>query len=373
MSTSPTFLFFLMPEPKEQTRIECLSFIVLFCAFVTMIDVACALPGNSSYDDFNGLNTDSLYLSHENLSPREVTDWMDRMSGISSVPSNPDLSFRYEAIFFPDLPPDAELVGYYARVLPDGVALSYAEVTDRANLAPDGFPARAEDWISGGEACTVRERLRDAAGLSDEYVEVARHTTVRVSPGVGQMIATTALYQHSNDYDQGHEYFCLGSHIAMTPEDDWRNSGFRVSYDLDTAYYSLKPLGGFFGQSGPQTSPRYTESPGDVVGKLLNTFDTFGIFSGLFGHRVEFHAHDTTGVAWTTECGYFASGATGVLNLTPISDVVGKQPSADDAAWHVLAGIEIDTEPGWSRPGELPASSLPWGHLVFIRKATGAA
>ena len=110
MSTSPTFLFFLMPEPKEQTRIECLSFIVLFCAFVTMIDVACALPGNSSYDDFNGLNTDSLYLSHENLSPREVTDWMDRMSGISSVPSNPDLSFRYEAIFFPDLPPDAELV-----------------------------------------------------------------------------------------------------------------------------------------------------------------------------------------------------------------------------------------------------------------------
>ncbi|WP_243668765.1 hypothetical protein [Methanoculleus chikugoensis] len=57
-------------------------------------------------------------------------------------------------------------------------------MTDRANLAPDGFPARAEDWISGGgEACTVRERLRDAAGLSDEYVEVARHTTVRVSPG----------------------------------------------------------------------------------------------------------------------------------------------------------------------------------------------
>jgi len=373
VSTSPTFLFFLMPEPKEQTRIEFLSFIVLFCVSATMINAACALPGDSSYDGLNGLDTYSLYLSHENLSPREVTDWMDRMSDISSVPSNPDLSFRYEAIFFPDLPPDAELVGYYARVLPDGATVSYAEVVDRANLTPDDFPTRAEDWISGGEACAVREQLRGAAGLSDEYVEVARHTTVRRYPGVGQMIATTALYQHSNDYDPGHEYFCLGSYIAMTPEDDWRNSGFCASYNLDTVYYSLKPFGGFFGQSSPQTSPRYPESPGDVVGKLLNAFDTFGIFSGLFGRPVGFHAHDTTGVAWTTECGYFTPGATGVLNLTPISDVVGKQPSADDATWHVLAGIKIDTEPGWSRPGELPASSSPWGHLVFIRKATGAA
>lgn len=338
-----------------------------------MIDVAYALPGNSSYDDFNGLNTDSLYLSHENLSPREVTGWRDHLPGISSVPSNLECAFRYEAVFFPDIPPDAELAGYYARVLPDGVAVSYAEVTDRATPAPDGFPARAEDWISGGEACAVRERLRDAAGLSDEYVEIARHTTVRRYPGVGQMIAATALYQHSNDYDQGHEYFCLVSHIAMTPEDGWRNSGFCASYDLDTAYYSLKPLGGFFGQSSPQTSPRYPESQGDVVGKLLNTFDIFGIFSGLFGRPVGFHAHDTTGVAWTTECGYLTPDATGVLNLTPKSEVVGKQPAADDTAWHVLAGIEIDTEPGWSRPGKIPASSLPWGHLVFIRKATGAA
>ncbi|MDN7011846.1 hypothetical protein FGW20_02060 [Methanoculleus sp. FWC-SCC3] len=295
------------------------------------------------------------------------------MPGISSVPSNLECAFRYEAVFFPDIPPDAELAGYYARVLPDGVAVSYAEVTDRATPAPDGFPARAEGWISGGEACAVRERLRDAAGLSDEYVEVARHTTVRRYPGVGQVIATTALYQHSNDYDPGHEYFCFGSHIVMTPEGDWRNSGFCASYDLDTAYYSLKPLGGFFGQSSPQTSPRYPVSPGGVGGKLLNTFDIFGIFSGLFGHQVGFHAHDTTGVAWVTECGYFTPGATGLLNLTPISEVIGKQPAVDDTAWHVLAGIKIDTKPGWSRPGEQPPSSCPWGHLAFTRKAAGAA
>lgn len=373
MSTSPTFLF-LTSEPKEQTRIECLSFIVLLCVCIAAIDVACALPGNSSYDGFNSSNTDSLYLSHENLSPREVTDWRDRVPGISSVLSNIDRSFRYEAVFFPNIPPDAELAGYYTCVLPDGATVSYAEVTDRATSAPDGFAARAEDWISGKEALVVREYLRDAAGLSDEYVEVARHTTVRVSPGAGQMIATTVLYQqHSNDSDPGHEYFCLGSYIAMTPEEGWRNSGFCVSYDLDTAYYSLKPFGGFFSQSSPQTSPRYPMSPGDVVGKLLNTFDIFGIFSGLFGRPVGFHAHDTTGVAWTTGCGYFTQGATGSLNLTPVSKVVGIQPAANDTAWHVLAGIKIDTEPGWSRPGEHPASSSPWGHLVFIRKATGAA
>jgi hypothetical protein len=373
VSTSLTFLSVLTPKPKEQTRIKCLSFIVLLCVCVAVIDVAYALPGNSSYDDFNGLSTDSLYLSHENLSPREVTGWRDHLPGISSVPSNLECTFRYEAVFFPDIPPDAELAGYYARVLPDGVAVSYAEVTDRATPAPDGFPARAEDWISGGEACAVRERLRDVAGLSDEYVEVARHTTVRVSPGVGQTTATTALYQHSNDGDPGHEYFCLGSYIAMTPEDGWRNSGFCVSYDLDAAYYSLKPFGGFFGQSNPQTSPRYPAPPGDVVGKLLNAFDIFGVFSRLFGHPVGFHAHDTTGVAWTTGCGYFSPGATGSLNLTPVSQIVGIQPAADDIAWHVLAGIKIDTKPGFSRPGEQPASSFPWGHLVFIRKATGAA
>ncbi len=372
MSTSLTFLF-LTPESKEQARIERLSFIALLCFFVAVIDVAYALPGNSSYDDFNGLNTDSLYLSHENISPHEVTSWRDRVPGTPSVPSNPDRSFRYEAIFFPDVPPDAELTGYYARTLPDGVTVSYAEVADRAAPAPDGFLIRAEDRISSKESLAVRERLRDAAGLSDEYVEVARHTTVRRYPGVGQMIATTVLYQHSNDYDPGHEYFCLASYIAMTPEDDWRNSGFCASYNLDTAYYSLKPFGGFFGQSGPQTSPRYPVSAGDGLGKLLNTFDIFGIFSGLFGHPVELHAYDTTGVAWTTRCGYFTQGATDSLNLTPISEVVGKQPAADDTAWHVLAGIEIDTEPGWSRPGEQPASSLPWDHLVFIRKATEAA
>ncbi len=347
--------------------------VVLLCVCIAVIDVAYALPGNSSYDDFNSSNTDSFYLSLENLSPREVTGWRDRVPGIPSVPSNPECAFRYEAVFFPDILPDAELAGYYARVLPDGATVSYAEVTDRATPAPDGFPARAEDWISGKEALAVREYLRDVAGLSDEYVEVARHTTVRRYLGVGQMIATTALYQHSNDYDQGHEYFCLGSHIAMTPEDGWRNLGFCTSYDLNAAYYSLKSFGGFFSQSSPQTSPRYPVSPGDVAGKFLNTFDIFGTFSGLFGHPVGFHAHDTTGVVWTTKCGYFTPSATGSLNLTPVSEVVGIQPAADDTAWHVLAGIKIDTEPGWSRPGEQPASSSPWGHLVFIRKATGAA
>lgn len=89
-----------------------------------MIDVAYALPGNSSYDGFNGLNTDSLYLSHENLSPREATGWRDRVPGIPLVPSNPECAFRYEAIFFPDIPPDAEVTGYYARVLPGDVAVS---------------------------------------------------------------------------------------------------------------------------------------------------------------------------------------------------------------------------------------------------------
>lgn len=337
---------------------------------ITSADAAYALSWNSS--NFNGSNTNSLYLSHENLSPREVTDWRDRVPAVHDLPSNPGRSFQYDAVFFPDIPPDTEVVGYYARVLPDGVAVSYAEVTDRAAPATDGFLTRAEDWISGEEARAVRERLRDAADLSDEYVEVAYHTTVRRYPDVGQMTATTALYQCSTDGDPGNEYFCLGSYIAMTPEDGWRNSGFCTSYDLDAAYYSLKPFGGFFSQSSPQTSPRYPAFPGDVVGKLLNTFDIFGVFSELFGHTVEFHAHDTTGVTWTTRCGYVTPGAAGSLNLTPVSQVVGKQPAADGTAWHVLAGVGIDAEPGWSRPGGQPASSSPWGHLVFICRAGGA-
>jgi len=340
-----------------------------------MIDVAYALPGNPYYDEFNDPDVDPLYLSHENLSPREVTAWRENIPPSHPTSSSPGRSFQYDAVFFPDIPPDAELAGYYARVLPDGAVASYTEVTGRGTPPQDGFLARAESWISGEDGLAVSERIRDAAttGLSDEYIEVARHTTVRRYLGVGQMTATTALYQHSSDGDADHEYFCLASYIAMTPEDDWRNSGFCASYDLDTAYYSLKPFGGFFSHSSPQTSPRYLESPGDVVGKLLNTFDIFGIFSGLFGHSVGFHAHDRTGVVWVTKCGYFTPATTETLNLRPVSWIVVEQPSMDDDEWHVLAAIEIDADPGWSRSGEQLTSSSPWGHLVFIRKATGAA
>lgn len=382
---------------KRKTGMQAFSLIlvVIVGVFLTSAGAAYVLPENPSYENFNGSDTGSLYLSHENLSPREVTDWRDRIPTVRDLPPNPGESFRYEAVFFPDIPPDAEVVGCRAQVLPDGVAASYAEVTDVAAPAPDGFSARAEDWISGGEARAVCGYIRDAAGLSDEYVEVAYHTTVRRYPGVGQITATTALYQSSADGDPGHEYFCLGSYIAMTPEDGWRNSGFRASYDLNAPYYSLKPFDGFFSQSGPQISPRYPASPGDVVGKLLNAFDIFGIFSGLFGHTVEFHVHDTTGVTgdpvvlpgvadglhahgmrgvtWTTGCGYLTSSAAGPLNLTPVSQVVGIQPAANDTAWHVLAGVGIDAEPGWSRPGGQPPSSSPWGHLVFIRQATEEA
>jgi|GEM_PF-2337617 len=378
VSTSPTNLFF-MPESKEQTRIERLFFIVLLCVITTVTDVAYALPENLSYNDFNSPNTDFLHLSHENLSSGEVIGWREQhMPAARYVLPNPATCFRYDAVFFPDIPDDAELCGYYAEVLPDGITVSYAEVIDAATPAPDGFLVRAKDWVSVEGALAVREQFRDAAGLSDGYVELAHHTTVRRYPGIGQVVATTILYQNSDDNDPDNEYFLVGSCVAMTPENrnGLKNSKFCVNYDFNARYYTLDPFEAYSSSFSPQTSPRYQVPPGDAVGELMNTFDIFGVLSGLFGHSVTVHSPDMTDISWTTECGYFTASATDSLNLAPVSEVLGKQPAMDDADWRVLGKVGINAESGWSRPGKHtgePASSSPWGHFIFVRKVVEGA
>ncbi len=333
-------------------------------------------------------NRDQLCLSPA-ISPRDVVDWRESMPGVSYSSSQcPVRRFGHDAVFFPDIPSDADLAGYAARVV-DGVAISYAEVTDAATPPPatEVFSARAADWIGGEKGASaarvVRERLRDTVGLSETDVELARHTTVRRYPGTGEVAVTTVLYQRSSDGDMESEYFCIGSYVAMTPEngsenrDGWKNSEFSVSYDLNAAEGSLQPSGGIISQSSPQTSP------GDALGGLLNSVDIFGALSGLFGHSVRVHHSLSTDVAddrssgvtdlsWVTECGYFTAAAAGSLNLTPVSEIVTEQPTADDTEWRVLAKVDIDAASGWSRLGgcaRKPILSSPWGHFVLIRTA----
>lgn len=315
-------------------------------------------------------------------------DWRESMPGVS-YPSFecPVRRFGYDVVFFPDIPYDAALAGYSAQVI-DGVTVSYAEVTDIATPppAPVVFSVRAADWISGDKGASaariVREGLRDAVGLSDADIELARHTTVRGYLGIGRVAATTIMYQRSSDGDPKSEYFCIGSYIAMTPENGsenrggWKNSRFSVNYNLNTAEGSLQPFGGIISQSSPQTSP------GGALGGLLNSVDIFGVLSGLFGHTVRVHhlsagitddhSSGVTDLSWVTKCGYFTAAAAGLLDLTPVSEIVAEQPATESAEWHVLAKVGVDAASGWSRPGIFarePISSSPWGHFVFIRTA----
>jgi hypothetical protein len=324
----------------------------------------------------------TLSLPHT-ISPRDVMAWRESMPGVS-YPSfeYPVRRFRYDVVFFPDIPYDATLASYSAQVI-DGVTVSYAEVTDIATppSVPEVFSVRAVDWISGEKGASaervVRERLRDTVGLSDADVKLARHTTVQRYMGLGEVSATTIMYQRSSDGDPKSEYFCIGSYIAMTLENGsenwggWKNSRLSVNYDLNTAEGSLQPFGGIISQSGPRMSP------GDALGGLLNSVNIFGVLSGLFGRQVRVH-HQSDGItddhssgvtdlSWVTECGYFTAAATGSLDLTPVSEIVAEQPATDDVGWNVLARVGVDA--GWSRPGIFarePMSSSPLGHFVFI-------
>lgn len=341
-----------------------------------------------SSNNINSSDTDSHYFSYLNLSINEVMNYRDKMPAISYNISDQDNRFNYNALFFPDVPEDAELAGYYMQVLPNGVSSSYMELFDANATLPsqDIFLARANEWIGGEETSvigTMNDCFQNGIYFYSGYHEIARHTTVRKYQGIGKITATTVVSQYLNDGDSERDYFCIGSYVEMTPEDEtgngtgWKNSKFLVNYDFNTGYCSTKPLEVESPISNPQTSPHYLKPQGDLLGGFLNNFDKIGLLSGLFGHSVSLHSNveDSTKMSWVTECGYFTENAAESLSLTPVSEVMPLQSAVDGDNWHVLARIGIDADSGWSRVGGLikePSPSSEWISYILMHSVPAA-
>jgi hypothetical protein len=342
---------------------------------------ASSLNLSPDYQDNHG----SYFFSYANFSMDEVTKWRDEMPVVSYVFPHPDKCYRYYAAFIPIVPGDADLAGYYMEVLPGGVSSSYTEIIDAGAVPPsqDEFLARANEWINS-EQDSVIKAMDDCFGSGvsfyDGYYEIARHKTVRSSRDIGQVTVVTVVSQYLNDGDPERDSLCIGSYIEMTPEDGtgnrtgWKNSQFRVIYDYNAGYDSVKPFEGSATRSNPQTSPRYMAPRGDLSAGFLNTVDVFGLMTGLFGHSVSFHSgpDDFGDRFWIMKCGYFTESAEESLRLAPVSEVMPYRPAADDYDWHVLARIGIDAESGWSRFGGLesgPSPSSEWGNYILIHRA----
>ncbi|MBP2132384.1 hypothetical protein J2128_000305 [Methanomicrobium sp. W14] len=123
-------------------------------------------------------------------------------------------------------------------------------------------------------------------------------------------------------------------------------------------------------RSHPQTSSKYMQS-GDPLGGFLNAFDKFGLFAGLFGHSVRLHSENFNNLTWTARCGYFTESASGSLDLSPVIETMPKQTSVDDSDWHVLAGVGIGADSGWSRLGGLvrePSDSPECISYILVHK-----
>lgn len=379
--TKPNFIFFKAKE-KRQVFTKFFSVLLLLIVLGIMAKPACASSLNFTYDNPDNSDTDSFFFSYTNLSMDEVMKWREEMPNVSYIYPHPDKCFRYSAVFFPDAPNDAKPAGYYMRILPNGVSSSYMEIIDSNATPPsqDVFLVRANEWIDGGETSvigTMDDCFQNGIYFYSGYHEIARHTTVRKYQGLGKVTVTTVVSQYLNDSDTERDYFCYGSYVEMTPEDEtgnfsgWKNSKFQVNHDYNMGYNSVKPFEECASSFNPQTSPGYLTPGGDEIGGFLNTFNAFGLMSGLFGHSVSAHCNSTDfdDISWVIKCGYFTESASKSLSLAPFSEVMPLQPAVDGDDWHVLARIGIDAESGWSRVGGLikePSPSSEWSSYILM-------
>ncbi|WP_298667513.1 hypothetical protein, partial [uncultured Methanofollis sp.] len=323
-----------------------------------------AAPANAATPD---TEADTLLLSAGNYSPDKVTEWRDQMPAPSYVIPDNARCFRYVGVFLPEKSENTTVDGYYARTLPDGRTISYAEVRD-----PDAPPADPIAFRARAGACPyssseeMQECFRPMITFFDGYTELARHTTVRDYPGTGEVTATTALYHYPNDGDPDNEYFCTCSCIVETPEDassggeGWRNRGVNVHYRTNTTYGNIPPFDILSASFNPQTSH-----------SRLRSLDLSGY---LLGHLVAAHVRGfpEDEVFWNVTVGYFDELATAPLHFFPTLRIVGIQPSKNDTGWRVLALTEMDMDGGWARIGwrgyeTTPHAPDPWGHALLIR------
>jgi hypothetical protein len=309
---------------------------------------------------------DTLLLSAGNYSPDKVMEWRNQMPAPSYVIPDNARCFRYVGVFLPEKSENTSINGYYARTLPDGRTISYAEVrdTDAPPADPIAFRARAEacPYSSSEE---MQECFRPMITFFDGYTELARHTTVRDYPGIGEVAATTLLYQYPNDGDPDNEYFCTCSCIVETPAnassggEGWRNRGVNVHYRTNTTYGNIPPFDILSASFNPQTSH-----------SRLRSLDLSGY---LLGYLVAAHVRGfpEDEVFWNVTVGYFDELATAPLHFFPTLRIVGIQPSKNDTGWRVLALTEMDMDGGWARIGwpgyeTTPASPDPWGHVLLV-------
>ncbi|WP_153015847.1 hypothetical protein [Methanofollis ethanolicus] len=323
-----------------------------------------AAPADAATPD---TEADTLLLSAGNYSPARVTEWRDQMPAPSyAIPDNARC-FRYVGVFLPEESENTSVDGYYARILPDGRTISYAEVRD-ANASPAdpiAFRARAGACpYSGSEE--IEECFRPMITFFDGYTELARHTTVRDYPGIGEVAATTVLYQYPNDGDPDNEYFCTCSCIVETPEDassggeGWRNRGVNAHYLFNTTYGDIRKFPILGTHFNPQTSRNYPSA-----------LDISGV---LFGRSVIAHVRHVPEdeIFWNVKVGYFDDLATDPLHFFTTLEIIGIQPLENETQWHLLTRTRIDMDGGWARIGWLvyettPASPERWGHALLVR------
>ncbi|MBP2132396.1 hypothetical protein J2128_000317 [Methanomicrobium sp. W14] len=361
-------------------RFLSVSLLIFFSLFILSGQV-CASAIPLPDENINNPDTD-YFLSCTNFSSDEITDWRNTEPNVYFGSEIHVSRYNYSVVFFPGISGDEKLAGYYMKVLPNGVSTSYAEIIDAgaAPPSPDTFLSRAEvqaDNMSDSLTEAMNSLFGHEILFFDGYSEIARHTTVRDYLDIGKVTVTTVLYQYLNDGDPDRDYFCIGSHVEMKAENEsgnmtgWKNSEFSANYNFATGYDSLKSLDAPAAWSHPQTSSKYMQSRGDPLGGFLNAFDRLGLFAGLFGHSVVFNAENFNNLTWTARCGYFTESASGSLGLSPVIETMPKQTYVDDSDWHVLAGVGIGADSGWSRLGGLvrePSDSPECISYILVHK-----
>jgi hypothetical protein len=310
--------------------------------------------------------SDTFLLSAGNYSPDQVTEWRDHMPAPSYAIPADSRCFRYVGVFLPEESGNTSVDGYYARILPDGRTISYAEVrdADAPPTDPIAFRARAEACPYGSE--DMEECFRPMITFFDGYTELARHTTVRNYPGIGEVAVTTILYHYPNDGDPDSEYFCTCSCIVETPLNaslgggGWRNRGMNPHYHTNVTYGNIPPFDILATDFNPQTSHG-----------RLRSLDLSGC---LLGYLVTAHAGSIPEdeIFWNVTVGYFDELATAPLYFFPTRWIVAIQPSENDTGWRVLVRTDLDMNGGWARIGLMgyetaPASPDLWGHALLVR------
>ncbi len=385
----PTFVapkFVFMQKATVGSNVALRVFIIIILLVVTPAEAGSMTPG----PDIMSNTADTLLLSAGNFSTDTVMQWRDLMPEPSYKLSRNDTCFRYAGLFLPEESGNTKVDGYCARVLPTGEILSYAEVTDAS--APysetDAFRARADSWLykeTDAEEREMQQQFHSMISFFDGFRELARHTTVRSYPGVGNVTATTVFYHYTNDGDFNHEYFSIGSRIVKSTEEDssggykWKNTGFGVHYNFTATCGDIPSFRKSSTTCDPQTSPRYVHVRGDYFGEFLHLFDPFGYLTGVFGQSITRHiGHlpDQEETFWCMNAGYCSDWATKPVTFFPVSEISGMQPEGNGTGWQVLGQTGIDMEEGWSRVGwsgyeTAPESPDIWGHSLLIRTEAG--